>query len=109
MTAAQFRIRALALPGVIELSHKGHPDFRVHEKIFATIGPDGSWAMVKLTPDQQATFLRDNPELFQPASGAWGRNGATIVRLAKAPAAVITLALHIARENITARSTRTGR
>ena len=37
--------------------------------------------MVKLTPDQQAAYLRASPEVFRPASGAWGRGGATIVCL----------------------------
>jgi hypothetical protein len=59
-----------------------HPDFRVHGKIFATLGyPDQEWAMVKLTPEQQQSFIRADPEVFDPCSGAWGRRGATSVRL----------------------------
>ena len=33
----------------------GHPDFRVGGKIFATLGPEGDWGMVKVGPDEQAT------------------------------------------------------
>ncbi len=67
----------------------GHPDFRVRDKIFATLGPDEVWGMVKLTPDEQAAFISAEPEVFQPASGAWGRRGSTIVRLSEADAATV--------------------
>ena len=35
----------------------------------------------EFTPDQQHTLLRENPATFTPASGAWGRQGCTMVRL----------------------------
>ena len=54
MTADGFPRLALQLPEATEASHMGHPDSRVRGKLFATLGyPDGKWAMVKLTPDQQ--------------------------------------------------------
>src|SRR5437588_7420931 len=81
MTTEEFRSLALSFPEAAEAAHMDHPDFRVRGKIFATLGPDGLWGMVKLTPDQQATFLRTEPNVFQPAGGAWGRRGATIIRL----------------------------
>jgi hypothetical protein len=65
----------------IESAHMGHPDFRVHGSIFATIHPDHQWGMVKLTPDQQEKFVRENPATFVPESGVWGRQGCTGVRL----------------------------
>lgn len=82
MTANQFRKLALSLSGVVESSHFNHPDFRVRNKIFATLGyPDERWGMVKLTPDQQAALLRFEPAIFRPAAGAWGRSGSTIALL----------------------------
>lgn len=48
MTAAEFRILALSLPEATEAAHVGHPDFRIRGKIFATLGPDEAWGMVKL-------------------------------------------------------------
>ena len=84
VTAEDFRALALRLPEAAERAHMGHPDFRVRDKIFATLGPDATWGMVKLTPDQQAGFMREEPGVFQPCSGAWGRQGATEVRLAAA-------------------------
>src|SRR5437879_13718811 len=86
MTGEEFRSLALSLPEAAEAAHMGHPDFRVRDKIFATLGPDEDWGMVKLTVDQQVLFLRTEPGGFTPASGAWGRRGATIDRLRAADA-----------------------
>ena len=58
-----------------------HPDFRVHGKIFATLGPNEAWAMVKVTPEQQSVFVRTEPNVFRPIKGAWGRQGCTQVCL----------------------------
>jgi hypothetical protein len=77
----------------------GHPDFRVGGKIFATLGPDEEWGMVKLTPDQQALFVRPEPDAFQPASGAWGRRGCTMVRLDAAAESSVRQALTAAWRN----------
>ena len=60
----------------------GHPDFRANGKIFATLYPDGEHGMVKLTPEQQQDFMSTDDDVFAPASGAWGRQGCTTVRLA---------------------------
>lgn len=85
VTPAQFRRMALAFPDTVESAHMNHPDFRVRGKIFATLGyPDKKWAMVKLTPDQQEVFVADEPRVFAPAAGAWGRQGNTTVRLSAA-------------------------
>ena len=37
--------------------------------------------MVKLPPDEQADLLDEDGEVYQPASGAWGLQGCTIVQL----------------------------
>jgi len=34
-----------------------------------------------ITPEQQAAFVEDLPEVFIPVKGGWGRMGATHVRL----------------------------
>jgi hypothetical protein len=84
MTADEFRTLVLSFPETSEQAHMGHPDFRVGGRIFAILGPGEEWGMVKVPADQQASFVRSDPEVFQPASGAWGRGGATIVRLSAA-------------------------
>ena len=59
-----------------------HPDFRVGNKIFATLGyPDAGWGMVKLSSRDQMQFVESESKAFVPVKGAWGRQGATIVRL----------------------------
>jgi hypothetical protein len=78
----------------------GHPDFRVRGKIFATLSPPGEdWGMVKLTPDQQALFMRAEPGAFEACSGAWGRRGATYVHLAAAEEETVRQALITAWRN----------
>lgn len=81
MTPDGFRRLALKMKGAIEGAHMGHPDFRANGKIFATLYPDGESGMVKLTPEQQEDFRAASPAAFRPASGAWGRQGCTTVRL----------------------------
>ena len=104
MTVKDFRRMALEIPTAVEKSHMNHPDFRVEGKIFASLGaPDENWGMVKLTPEQQRTFIDKAPGIFKPCSGAWGRQGATNVYLAAAKAAVVRAALDAAAKNVVAR------
>jgi hypothetical protein len=81
MTTDEFRRLALKMGDAIEGAHMGHPDFRANGKIFATLYPDGESGMVKLTPEQQQDFIVADAVSFAPASGAWGRQGCTTVRL----------------------------
>jgi YjbR len=84
MTADQFRKLVLRFDSAEEHAHHGHPDFRANGRIFATLGyPNDTRAMVKLTPEQQAEFVHDYPEVFTPASGKWGLQGATSIHLPK--------------------------
>ena len=99
MTADEFRQLALSLPEATENAHMGRPDFRVRGKIFATIGSDNEWGMVKLTPEQQAVFLRSEPDVFQPVKGGWGRRGCTHVCLPTASEASVRQALGVAWRN----------
>jgi hypothetical protein len=100
MTAAEFRRIALSLPEAVENAHQDHPDFRVNGKIFATLGyPDKSWGMVKLFPDQQASFIKAEPKVFVPAAGAWGKRGSTCVNLKNAKKRIVQKAAQIAWEN----------
>jgi hypothetical protein len=104
MTIDEFRKMALEIPTAVEKSHMNHPDFRVAGKIFASLGaPDENWGMVKLTPEQQRTFIEKAPEIFKPCSGAWGRQGATNVYLAIAKADIVRAALKAAAKNVVAK------
>jgi hypothetical protein len=100
MTAAEFRRVALGLPQAVESAHMAHPDFRVAGKIFATLGyPDKSWGMLKLFPDQQASFMKTEPRVFVPARGAWGKRGSTCVNLKNAKKATVRKAMQAAWQN----------
>ena len=92
-TEKQFRRIALGLRDAVEGEHMGHPDFRANGRIFATLHGDGAHGMVKLTPNQQEPLVRGEPEVFQPASGAWGQRGATMVHLADADESTVRQAL----------------
>ncbi|HEV3331247.1 MAG TPA: MmcQ/YjbR family DNA-binding protein [Bryobacteraceae bacterium] len=85
MDAEDFRRIALRLDGVEEGSHMGSADFRVGGRIFATLAAQSKgYGNLMLTPEQQATFVEELPEVFIPVAGGWGRNGATHLRLAAA-------------------------
>ena len=101
MTADEFRKMALEIPASVERSHMNHPDFRLEGKIFATLGaPDQKWGMVKLTPEQQREFMKTEPKVFKPCSGAWGRQGATNIYLPAANASIVRTALDAAANNV---------
>lgn len=82
VTAPQFRQMALSLAQTVEGWHMHHPDFRVGGRIFATLGyPDDAHGVLILTPDDQQQAIGRLPEAFSAASGAWGRQGSTVVLL----------------------------
>lgn len=97
MTAADFRRIALGLPGAEEGSHMGACDFRVGGRIFATLAAEKQgYGNLMLTPEQQAAFVEEAPDIFLPVTGGWGRMGATHIRLALATEDVLRGALHTA-------------
>lgn len=75
----------------------GSPDFRVGGKIFATLAHQSQGlGNLMLTPELQADFAADLPEVFLPVAGGWGRTGATHVRLADVTEDVLAGALRTA-------------
>jgi hypothetical protein len=100
MTAKDFRRIALSLEETEERSQMDHPDFRVAGKIFATLGyPDNTCRMVKLSPEDQHYLSKDDPDVFIPVKGAWGRRGATSVYLKAAKKARLRKAIEAAWRN----------
>jgi hypothetical protein len=82
MNAKDFGRIALSMESAEEGSHMGAVDFRVGGRIFATLASvNEGYGNLMLTPEQQAGFVADMPEVFLPVHGGWGRNGATHVRL----------------------------
>lgn len=97
MKTSDFRRIALSFEGAVEGSHMGAADFRVGGRIFATLasGKQG-YGNLMLTPEQQAEFVGELPDVFLPVAGGWGRMGATHIRLAQASEDVLTGALRVA-------------
>jgi len=75
----------------------GAADFRVGGRIFATLAHEAKgYGNLMLTPAQQALFVEDQPDIFLPVAGGWGRNGATHVRLEAANEDLLAGALRTA-------------
>jgi hypothetical protein len=97
MNSADFRRLSLLLEGAEEGSHMGAIDFRVGGKIFATLAHlDQGYGNRMLTREQQAAFVEEQPDMFLPVAGGWGRMGVTHIRLAAATEDVLAGALHAA-------------
>ena len=97
MKVADFRRIALSLEGAEEGSHMGAADFRVGGRIFATLASQKEgYGNLMLTPELQAEFVGELPEVFLPIHGGWGRMGMTHIRLAQASADVMAGALRAA-------------
>jgi len=110
MDAEHFRRIALSLEGAEESSHMGAPDFRVGGRIFATLASQSQgYGNLVLTPEQQAAFVEELPEVFVPVAGGWGRMGMTHIRLAAANEDVLAGALRSAWKLRIEKNAKSGR
>ena len=97
MEAGDFRRLALSLEGAEEGSHMGSADFRVGGRIFATLGSQKEgYGNLMISPELQADLIADEPEVFLPIKGGWGRMGMTHIRLAVATEEILAGALTMA-------------
>ena len=100
MTARDFPRIALSFEGAEEASQMGVADFRVGGRIFATLAHEKQGlGNLRLTPEQQAAFVSELPEVFSFVAGGWARMGFTHVHLAKASKDVLQGALETAYRN----------
>src|SRR5689334_18086652 len=110
MTVNDFRRIALSLEGAEESSHMGSPDFRVGGRIFATLAAQAKgYGNLMLTPEQQAAFVEEMPEVFIPIAGGWGRMGATHVRLSAVSEDVLSGAMRTAWKVRTDKNAKAGK
>jgi len=97
MKAADFCRIAMSLEGVEEYDHGGLPAFRVRGRKFASLAAQAEgYGNLMPTPEQQAAFVAEAPEIFLPIPGGFGRMGHTHLRLAAASEEVLTGALRTA-------------
>jgi hypothetical protein len=111
MTPADFKHIALSFEGAEEGCHMGAVDFRVGGRIFGTLasGAQG-FGNLALTPEDQAAFCEELPDVFVPIPGGWGRMGMTHIVLAKASEDVLRGALQTAwRTRVEANARTKGR
>jgi hypothetical protein len=107
---ALFRKLALSLGGAIESSHMNQPDFRFNNRIFATLSyQDKGCGVLKLTVEQQQAFLADQPHIFSPVQGGWGRMGMTFIHLNQADESIMAGALKTACNNLASKKTQEKR
>lgn len=76
-------VRKLAhsFPEANERPHFEKTSFRIKEKIFATLSEKDKRCTVKLSPVDQSVFVNFNPSIIYPATGAWGKQGWTIIEI----------------------------
>ncbi|MEH0196314.1 MmcQ/YjbR family DNA-binding protein [Caulobacter sp. CCNWLY153] len=87
MTPDDFRQLALSQLNARVASRLGTIEFLVGDKVFATLGaPDPAFAVLRLSPEDQAAALAAAPGVFSPQAGGAGARGVTCVRLALAEA-----------------------
>ena len=97
MTTKDFQRIALSMEGAEQGSHMGSADFRVGGRIFATLASAKlGYGNLMLTPELQADFVGERPDVFLPIAGGWGRMGMTHIRLAESDEDVGTGALRAA-------------
>jgi len=72
---------ALSLPEATEEPHFEKTSFRVNKKIFATVAPGSSTAMVKLSLADQDVFCTFDSAVIYPVPNKWGMQGATYINL----------------------------
>lgn len=94
MTADEFRHLALGQSHARITSRLGSIEFLVVDKVFATLGaPNPAFAVLRLTPEDQAELMTAAPTVFSPQAGGAGVRGVTCVRLALAQPAHLKPAL----------------
>lgn len=88
----------------------GQPDFRVGGRIFATLASAyQGYGNLMLTPEQQAAFVEELPEVFVPIARGGGPMGMTHIRLAAASKDVLVGALRTAWKLRLEKNARSGK
>lgn len=100
ITQAEYRALALSMPEAVESSHFETADFRVRNRIFATLRESDGRAVVKLTPDEQRLMTETMADVLAPIPGSWGLKGWSQLELDVASAEEARHVLEIAWRNV---------
>lgn len=93
VTPDTVRTLALSFPEAVEQPHFEKASFRVKKKIFATLDKKNNRCVVKLSPVDQSVFMAADKGIIYPATGAWGKQGWTIIELKKVRKSLFTDAI----------------
>lgn len=94
ISATTFRKTANSFEQVSEEPHFNKISFRVKGKIFATLDELTNQATLKLTEADQSVYRLIRPAFASAATGAWGKQGWTLIDLTKVPKQLVTEALN---------------
>jgi predicted DNA-binding protein (MmcQ/YjbR family) len=86
ITPDDFRQLALGLPEATEAPHFADVSFRVKQKIFASLNVSEGTAVLKLTELQQSVYCVWDTTACYPVRNKWGKQGWTVLQLAKVDA-----------------------
>ena len=100
IASSTFRKKVLEFEQVSEAPHFNKTSFRIRGKIFASLDSEKNIASLKLDETDQSVYCLIRPVFAVPATGAWGKQGWTLIDLKKMPAAILTEALGKAYGNV---------
>lgn len=98
ITAARVRELALALPGASERPHFHLASFRTARKAFANLDEAAGVVNFPFGPELRDFYCEQEPQMFSPIPGGWGRMGHTFCVLAKVDEATFRSALQASYE-----------
>jgi hypothetical protein len=78
-----FRELALSFPGTTEAPHFEKTSFRVANKIFATLDVANQRVCIKLSEIDQSVFCSIDKSIIYPVDNKWGKQGWTLIELAR--------------------------
>jgi predicted DNA-binding protein (MmcQ/YjbR family) len=103
-----FRQLALSFPEAVEEPHFEKTSFRIRKKIFATLSVAGNSVTLKLSEIDQSVFCSFDRTIIYPATGAWGKQGWTIIDLKKIRKNMLKDALATAYFEVAPKKSRDG-
>lgn len=101
ITIETFRKLALSFPHTEEQPHFEKASFRVKKKIFATLSEKDKTAVLKLSDIDQSVFSAMDKSIIFPVNNKWGKQGWTVINLAKVRKDMLIDALSCAYEEVT--------
>lgn len=93
-------IWSLAFPEAVQQPHFEKTSFRIKKKIFVTLDIKNQLAVVKLSEIDQSVFVAYDKTIIYPATGAWGKQGWTIIELKKVRKTMFKDALRTSYRNV---------